>query len=311
MYKTNRLYAMELVRSFQVGELSRRAFLQRMTAVMGSAAAVTILAGCEAVRPNGTVPGTVPPVTQEAAGGEGQGEGMAEMSAAGLVTAMVEYPDENEDEMLMGYLARPEDAESAPAIVVIQEWWGLNDHIMDVTNRLAQQGYVALAPDLYKGDVATEPDEARKLVMETDMPEAVREIQSAITYLLEQDFVSGDQVAVTGFCFGGGLTLMTATQDDRLAVAIPWYGSPLDPAQASEVTAPVLGLYGAEDGGIPVDAVRAMEKAMVEAGIDAEFVVYDGAGHAFFNDTRGSYNADAADDAWSRTLAALEANLGS
>ena len=311
MYKTNRLYAQELVRSFQVGELSRRAFLQRMTAVMGSAAAVTILAGCEAVRPNGTVPGTVPPVTQEAAGGEGQGEGMAEMSAAGLVTAMVEYPDENEDEMLMGYLARPEGDEAAPAIIVIQEWWGLNDHIMDVTNRFAQQGYVALAPDLYKGEVATEPDEARKLVMEVDMPEAVREIQSAITYLLEQEYTSGDQVAITGFCFGGGLTLMTATEDERLAVAIPWYGRPLEPAQAAEVNAPVLGLYGAEDGGIPVDAVRAMEEAMVEAGIDAEFVVYDGAGHAFFNNTRDSYAPDAADDAWSRTLAALEANLGS
>ncbi len=307
MYKTNRLYAMELVRSFQVGDLSRRAFLQRMTAVMGNAAAVTILAGCEAVRPSGTVP----PVTQEAAGGEGQGEGMAEMSAAGLITEMVEYPDENEDETLMGYLARPEGDEAAPAIIVIQEWWGLNDHIMDVTNRLAQQGYVALAPDLYKGEVATEPDEARKLVMALDMPEAVREIQAAITYLLDQDYTSGDKVAITGFCMGGGLTLMTATQDDRLAVAIPWYGSPLDAAQASEVTAPVLGLYGAEDGGIPAAAVEAMGEAMTEAGIENEFVIYEGAGHAFFNDTRESYNAEAAEDGWSRALAALAANLGS
>ena len=106
---------------------------------------------------------------------------------------MIEYPDENEDETLMGYLARPEGDEAAPAIIVIQEWWGLNDHIMDVTNRFAQQGYVALAPDLYKGEVATEPDEARKLVMEVDMPEAVREIQSAITYLLDQEYVSGDR----------------------------------------------------------------------------------------------------------------------
>lgn len=97
-----------------------------------------------------------------------------------------------------------------PAVIVLQEWWGLNEHIQDVARRLAREGYVALAPDLYKGQVATEPDEARKLVMELDMPAAVQEIGSAADFLLAQDYVSGEQVGVMGFCMGGGLVLQSA-----------------------------------------------------------------------------------------------------
>jgi carboxymethylenebutenolidase len=204
--------------------------------------------------------------------------------------------------MLMGYLARPQGDEAKPAIVVIQEWWGLNDHIKDVANRFAGEGFVALAPDLYHGVVATEPDEARKLVMELDMAQAVKEIQRGIDFLQEQSYVVGPKVGVVGFCMGGGLALQTALAEADLGAAVAFYGRPLAPDQAGQVKAPVLGLYGAEDQGIPVADVEAMDTALKEAGVESEVQVYEGAGHAFFNDTAPSYNADAAKDAWPRTL---------
>jgi len=294
--KMNRVYAMELVRSFQVGELSRREFVQRATAVLGSAAAVNVvLAACQPVQPEGA---TVPPVVEEP---EASAAAAAE-EFEGLVTATVDYPD-LDGETLMGYLARPDDDEARPAIVVIQEWWGLNEHIRDVTRRFADEGFVALAPDLYHGEVTTEPDEARKLVMELDMAEAVREIQAAIDFLQEQEYVDGPQVGITGFCMGGRLTLMTALVEEDLGAAAAWYGSPIEPEQADQVKAPLLGLYGSEDGGIPVDSVRTMEEALNEAGIENEIIVYEGAQHAFFNDTReSSYDPEAAADAWPRAL---------
>lgn len=305
----DRTYVMQLVRSFQVGEMPRRTFLKRASAAMGSVAAANLLlAACQPIQPSagGTVPpagGTVPP------SGDATPTPMAVMEVEGLTTGMVNYPDD-EDEILSGYLARPEDGEPVPAIIVIQEWWGLNEHIYDVTNRFAQQGYVALAPDLYKGEVATEPDEARKLVMELDMEEAVNEIQQAISYLLEQDYVAGDTAGVVGFCMGGGLSLQTAVAERRLGAAIAFYGSPLTPEQAADAQAPILGLYGAEDQGIPVDNVRAMEEALAEAGITNEFHVYEDADHAFFNDTRESaYNAEASADAWQQTLDWFEQHL--
>lgn len=291
----DRIYVMELVRSFQVGMMTRREFTRKASTALGSlAAANLLLAACQPVRPESARP-VVDPTAAPAAEGEA--------STAGLVTTNVEYPDAD-GETLMGYLAHPEGEGSYPGIVVIQEWWGLDEHIKEVTRRFAAAGYVALAPDLYHGVVATEPDEARKLVMELDMEEAVREIQQAIAYLLEQPATAGDQAGIVGFCMGGRLTLMTALAADNLGAAIAFYGSPLEPAQASEVKAPILGLYGSADTGIPVDAVNTMEAALSEAGIDHEIHIYDGAQHAFFNDTRAnSYNAEAAADAWERSLA--------
>jgi carboxymethylenebutenolidase len=226
---------------------------------------------------------------------------------------MVEYagPD---GEMLPGYLARPADAEGPlPGVIVLQEWWGLNEHIKDVTRRLALEGYVALAPDLYKGAVATEPDEARKLVMELDMPAAVQEIGSAADFLRAQEYVSGDQVGVMGFCMGGGLALQAALNDrgtGRYGAAVAFYGSPLTPDQAAAVETPILGLYGADDGGIPVADVNTMQEALTAAGVANEVHIYEGAPHSFFNDTRESYRPEAAADAWQRMLSWFEEHLG-
>lgn len=302
----DRIYVMQLVRSFQVGEISRRTFLRRASAAVGSmSAASLLLAACQPIS------GDPRPVTESSPTGEGVGSPETNMTTEeGLVAGAVEYPGPD-GETLTGYWARPEGDGSWPAVIVLQEWWGLNEHIKDVTRRVANEGYVALAPDLYKGQVATEPDEARKLVMELDMPAAVEEIGSAIDFLLAQDSVSGDKTGIVGFCMGGRLVLMTALANDNLAVAVPFYGSPLTPEEAANVKAPILGLYGADDGGIPVDAVNAMQEALTAAGIDNEFQIYAGAPHAFFNDTRDSYRPDAAADAWQRTLTWFQKYLNS
>jgi carboxymethylenebutenolidase len=292
----DRIYVMQLVRSFQVGAISRRTFLQRAGTAVGASSAALLLAACQPIS------GTPRPVVEATPTGEGVGSPEQSMTTdEGLTAGMVEYagPD---GETLMGYLARPAGSDPRPAVIVLQEWWGLNEHIKDVTRRFANAGYVALAPDLYKGQVATEPDEARKLVMELDMAAAVEEIGSAIEFLLGQEYVAGDKAGVVGFCMGGRLALMTALADENVGAAVPFYGQPLTPEEAAGVKAPVLGLYGAEDQGIPVADVEAMGAALTAAGIDNEIHVYAGAPHAFFNDTRQSYRPEAAADAWERTL---------
>ena len=308
----DRVYVMELVRSFQCGTISRRTFLRRATVALGSVvAANALLAAC------GPVPTPTPPVVVETAPAATAPVATATMAAqaelpegsgTGLVTGRVEYPNP-EGQTLMGYLARPKDGGPLPAVVVIQEWWGLNEHIEDVTRRLGSEGFVALAPDLYHGVVVSEPDEARKMVMELDMEEAVREIRHAVDFLLAQEYVAGPAVGIVGFCMGGRLVLETSRVEENLGAVVAFYGSPLDPAAAREVKAPLLGLYGAEDGGIPEASVRTMEGALDEAGIENEIQIYPGAGHAFFNDTAASYRPEAATDAWRRTLDWLRRHL--
>jgi carboxymethylenebutenolidase len=285
---------MQLVRSFQVGELSRRDFLRKATLAVGSVATANLLLAACASSPAENPPPVVVEEPEEAA----EAGGSADDS---LVTETVNYEDAD-GETLMGYLARPADGDPQPAVVVIQEWWGLNEHIKDVTRRFAREGFVALAPDLYHGAVTSEPDEARKLVMELDMAEAVREIQAAIDYLQTLPSVAGSQAGIVGFCMGGGLALETAVAEADIGAAVAFYGRPLSPERAAQIQAPVLGLYGADDGGIPVDDVRAMEEGLNNEGIENEIHIYEGAGHAFFNDTRESYNEEAATDAWERTL---------
>lgn len=296
----DRIHVMELVRSFQVGEIDRRTFLKRATAAIGSlAAANTLLAACAAF-PNEDAPPVIDESQPAAA------PGMA--TDGDLTVGIVDYPD-TDAETLMGYLAYPTNGQAAPGIIVIQEWWGLNDHIKDVARRFANEGFVALAPDLYHGQVATEPDEARKLVMELDNAEAVKEIQQAIAYLQAQENVSGDKVGVVGYCMGGGLVLRTALASDAVGAAVVYYGQPLDPAEAAKVKAPTLTFIGTEDN-IPVEGVEAMHTTFEQAGIKNEYHVYEGAQHAFFNDTRESFNEQAATDAWPRTLAWFHENLG-
>lgn len=312
----DRVYVMNLVSSFQLGHLSRRQFLKRSTAALGSIALANgLLAACATVPANAPAPTLITPVppTQTAPTVAPTAEAIAETAAEDDPAVMgedVAYPNQDGEE-LTGYMAWPSSAADSPlpSLIVLQEWWGVNEHIKDVTRRFAAQGYVALAPDLYHGAVAAEPDEARKLVMALDMPEAVAEIGQAIDFLLSQTSVRGEKAGIVGFCMGGRLVLASALALDTVGAAVPFYGTALSPEEAGKVKAPVQGHYGSADGGIPVSGVEAMGAAMEAAGIPNEFYIYDGAPHAFFNDTAGSYRPEAAQQAWERTLAWLATYL--
>ena len=216
-----------------------------------------------------------------------------------------------------GYLAQPDDAAKHPALVVIQEWWGLVPHIKEVAERLAREGFIALAPDLYHGQVAAEPDDARKLAMALDRTRAVNEILAAAAYLKSLDATAPKKIGIVGWCMGGGLALSTAAQGDpssfdsrsgssgqAIGAVVAFYGRPLDANDTAKLRAPVLGLYAEHDHGIPVDAAHAFEAELQKHGIPHEVHVYPGVEHAFFNETRPHiYNRAAAEDAWQKTLA--------
>jgi carboxymethylenebutenolidase len=302
----DRIHVMELVRSFQVGDLSQDEFVSQAAIALGSLSLANLLADASISSP---VKNPRPVVEGRAAGTPPASfSGSKEGSIAALGAATFQYPGPK-GETLTGYLARPTDEGARPAVIVIQEWWGLNDHIRDVTRRFAQEGFVALAPDLYHGVVVSEPDEARKMVMELDMSQAIGEIRHAVDFLQARADVVGPKVGIVGFCMGGRLVLRTARVEPDLGAAVAFYGTPLAAQEAAEVKAPILGLYGTQDAGNPIANVRAMEKALNEAGIENEIYIYEGAQHAFFNDTRASYHPEAAADAWKRTLAWFRGHL--
>ena len=300
----HRIQVMQLVRSFQVGELTRRQFVTRATAALGSVSAANLLLAACAESPNPSPPPVlVEPTAAQAAATEGVGAAPETVDMSGLARAETVVYGSLGEQALSGYYVEPEGASGLPAVVMIQEWWGLNPHIEDMARRLAREGFVVLAPDLYHGAVTTEPDEARKLVMDLDQAAAVQEIEAAADYLLGQDAVAGEQVGLTGFCMGGGLSLQAGlASPERFGAVVAFYGSPLNAEEAATMRTPTLGLYGAEDSGIPVADLRVQDEAFEAAGIAHELVVYDGAGHAFMNDTRESFAPEAAADAWARLL---------
>lgn len=218
-------------------------------------------------------------------------------------TRMIEFPINAHS--APGYLAQPMDGQAHPGVVVIQEWWGLVPHIKDVAERFAREGFVALAPDLYHGEAADEPDEARKLAMALDANRAVQEIAAAARYLKKMSHVAPQKVGVVGWCMGGGLSLSTAANHaDLIGAAVVFYGRPLTASDTAKLQVPVLGLYAEHDHGIPVEAVTAFEAEMQKQRVPHEVHVYPGASHAFFNDTRPQiYQAEAAQNAWQKTLA--------
>ncbi len=314
----DRVYVMELVRSMQCGYITRRAFLERATVALGSLSAAGLLLTACAEAPAETPPPVVAGASatpgSEAAGatptaGESAATpGPVESSNPDIVTETVTYSDVN-GAPLLAYVARSLKGGSLPGVMVIQEWWGLDEHIQAVTRRLAEEGFIALAPDLYHGVVVTEPDEARKLVMELDMEAAVQEIRQGVAFLQEQSFVTGPKIGIVGFCMGGRLALQTARVEEGLGATVAFYGTPLSADEARDVKAPLLGLYGDADQGIPVSQVKTMEVALESAGITHEMVIYEGAPHAFLNDTRPSYHPEAASDAWAKMVAWFQTHL--
>ncbi len=197
-----------------------------------------------------------------------------------------------------GYLAAAPGG--GPGVIVVQEWWGVDRHIKDVTGRFAAAGFVALAPDLYHGKETAEPDEAQKLMMNMKMDEAARDMSGALDYLRGRPDVRGG-VGVTGFCMGGGLSLTLAALRPEIAACVPFYGAPA--GDLSSIKAAVLGHYADHDDWASPEAAKALERQLRDRGLDATFYVYPDTRHAFFNDTRPeSHNAEAAGLAWSRTI---------
>jgi carboxymethylenebutenolidase len=211
-----------------------------------------------------------------------------------------------------GYLARAEGG-SGPGVVVIQEWWGLVEHVKEVCNRLAAEGFTALAPDLYHGRATKSPDEAGKMMMALDIERAERDLRGAVEYLATHEASAGEKVGTIGFCMGGVLSLFAAAKNPgRVGACVVFYGiHPKVNPPLEDLSVPVLGLYAERDEFVPPEAARALETKLKELGKEAQFHVYPGTDHAFFNDTRPEvYDPEAAGDAWRRTLSFLREHLG-
>lgn len=203
-----------------------------------------------------------------------------------------------------GYLAAPRDAAAdVPGILVIHEWWGLNDNIRTMAERLAGEGYRALAVDLYAGESADTPERARELMQASTERSAELEenLRRAQRYLESE---GSGSIGVVGWCFGGGWALRTGLLiPDAIDAVVMYYGRPItDEQELAALEAPLLGIFGAEDGGIPVDTVRELEAALDGLGKRATIEIFPGVGHAFANPSGNNYQPEAAERAWTMTL---------
>ncbi len=209
-----------------------------------------------------------------------------------------------------GYLSVPEK-ENGPGVVVIQEWWGLVDHIKNVCDRLAREGYVALAPDLYHGTTTKSPDGAGKLMMALQIDQAEKDLRGAIQYLLDHEVTTGTKVGVIGFCMGGALALYAATKNPQVGACVVFYGiHPNVKPDLPNLQAPLLGIYAERDGFVTPQSVRELERQLKTLGKSVEVHIYPNADHAFFNDDRPEvYNEKAAQDSWKRTTEFLASHL--
>lgn len=227
--------------------------------------------------------------------------------------SMIEY-QRHDGQPVHGYLAEPADKASAPGVVVIQEWWGLDSEVKAVADRLAKAGYRALVPDLYRGKLALEAKEAEHLMGDLNFGDAAgQDIRGAVQYLKA---TGSKKVAVTGFCMGGALTVLSACNIPELDAAVVWYGyPPLEYVDAKAITKPIMAHWATHDEFFALSGVEQLETKLSDAGTPYEFYRYD-AKHAFANpkaDSRGlpplQYNEAAANLAWDRTMEFLKKNL--
>jgi len=212
-----------------------------------------------------------------------------------------------------GYLAVP-DGEHGPGVIVLQEWWGVDEHIRSLCDRLAAEGFYALAPDLYKGETTTQPSEAQQKMMALSMSEVEQEMCGAADYLASQPGFEGPGVGAVGFCLGGGLAVWAAATCPNIAAAVTfYYVMPHGKPDFSAIHGPVLGHFGTADEFIPIEDANKLEAELKDAGVETTFHYYEGAGHAFVNDTNrlGTHDPELAQLAWGRTIDFLRAALAS
>lgn len=208
-----------------------------------------------------------------------------------------------------GYLAEPEG--EGPGLIVLHEWWGLDDSMRKMADRFAAEGFVTLVPDLFHGETTEQPDEAQQQLMALNMDEAVKEMSGAVEYLLQHPKCNG-QVGSVGFCAGGGLSVWAAAANPKIGAAVTYYYvMPHGKPDFSKISAPVLGHFGTEDDFISVEAAKALEAELQDAGVETAFEFYEGGGHAFANDHNrlGTYDEGYTEKAWSKTVDFLRRHL--
>jgi carboxymethylenebutenolidase len=215
------------------------------------------------------------------------------------------------DETVQGLLFTPPGKGPFPAIIVIHEYWGLNDWVKEQASKLADQGYIALAADLYRGKVGTSPEEAHEIMRGMPEDRAKRDLHAAMQFLQSQKSVNKGRIASIGWCMGGGYSLDVALQEPTLAAAIINYGHlATDPDSLKKINAAILGIFGGQDRGIPVDDVKKFRETLERLGKKVEVKIYPDAGHAFENpNNKTGYRADDAADAWQRIVTFLAATL--
>ena len=332
----------EFIEDYQQGQMTRRDALKRLTGLVGASAAAALIAACAppaqpaptavpqptamppaptlapTIAPTAAAPTAAPIATTAAATATMPDPTITTTATETVMAGTNNVPVSADDSAIqasditfpsqganvMGYLARPNDNQTHAAILVCHENRGLTDHIKDVARRLAKAGYVALAVDLLSREGGTAKVGASGVpgvLGNTPPAQMVGDFAAALEYLKQQNFVAPGQFGMTGFCFGGGMTWRCATQIPELKAAVPYYGPNPPLEDVPKIQAAVLAQYGGNDarinGGIP-----AIEKAMKDNNKIFEYAIYEGANHAFNNDTSGSYNAQAANQAWARTL---------
>ena len=206
-----------------------------------------------------------------------------------------------------GFLAKPKTSGNFPAVVMIHEWWGLNDNIKKMAEKLASHGYIVLAVDLYNNHVGTTAEEARQLMTSFDSVEGINNMNAAVSYL--QTNYSSQKIGSIGWCFGGGQSLNLAV-NTSLDATVMYYGQPItDEEKLSHITWPLLGIFAEEDQGIPPETVKNFESKLNEVGVTNEIFIYPGVNHAFANPSGDRYAPEAAKDAWTKTVNFFDENL--
>jgi carboxymethylenebutenolidase len=281
----------EIVNEYEGGALDRRTFIARLVAVTGSMAAAHML-----LETTGLAASLVSDV---------------ESRQSKVASETIKY-ESAKGVQVESYLSTPQGKGRHPAVVVIHENRGLNEHIRDVARRFAAEGFVALAPDLLsrKGGTASmeSPDKAREALGTLPAEDALTDLKAGLAFLDTHARVRRGSLGAVGFCWGGARSFALAAESERLRASVVFYGSAPPPEKLAAVRCPVLGLYGETDERI-TSRVPEVAEALKKAGKQFEYKIYPGAGHAFFNDTGQRYDATAAKDAWARTLAFFKSNL--
>ena len=299
----------EFHEDYEGGEIPRREFLRRVLLLGGGVVGANVL--IDSLGLNAVSAAEWQQVTQTAATVEqAQTQPQVPENDPGISASMVKYDARGFTQM--GYLVKPVGLTSAPGVIVIHENRGLQPHIQDVARRVAKAGYVALAPDLVSKDGGTakftDTAQISALLAQTPADEHIANLMEAVKYLRAQSGVQPSRIGAVGFCFGGGLTWRLATEMSDLRAAVPFYGPAPDLAKVPNIKAAVLGIYGGLDSRINA-GIPALEEALKKAGTKYQLKIYEGANHAFNNDTGANYKKDAADDAWKLTLDWFKANL--